>query len=155
MSYKVEPIPAGYRSLTPYFIVKDAAKAIEFYKKAFNATEIMRADHNGKICHAELKIGDSMLMLAEEFPEMGCLAPSATSASPVSLLLYVENVDAVVADAVAAGAKLSRPIENMFYGDRSGMLEDPFGHRWCVSTHVEDVSEDEIKARMEKAFAQA
>lgn len=150
---KVAPIPAGYRTITPYMIVADAAKAIDFYKQAFGAEEIMRANHGGKICHAEIKIGDSIFMMADEFPEMGCKGPKAFGGSAISLLLYMEDVDAVVAKAVAAGAKLTQPVENKFYGDRSGTLEDPFGHKWTVSTHVEDVSEEEIRKRMEKLFA--
>jgi PhnB protein len=152
MSYKVSPIPAGYNSLTPYFIVKDAAKAIAFYKEAFNAIEVTRAEHGGKVCHAEITIGDSKLMLADEFLEMGCKSPQAFGGTPVSLCLYVEDVDSVVAKAVAAGATITQPLENKFYGDRNAMLEDPFGHKWCVATHIEDVSEEEVKARMAKLF---
>lgn len=150
MSNKVSPIPAGYANITPYLIVKDAAKAIEFYKKALGATELMRADHKGKICHAELKIGSSIFMLADEFPEMGCMAPTDQSRSGISLLLYSENVDTTVERAIQHGAKLTKPVADQFYGDRSGMIADPFGHTWCISTHIEDVSDAETKARMEK-----
>jgi len=148
MKNKVMAIPSGYSSITPYLIVNNAAKAIEFYKKAFHAIEVLRFNApNQKIGHAELTIGDSKIMLADEFPEMNAHAPTANSASPVSLHLYVEDVDSVVARAVAAGATLTRPVENKFYGDRSGLLIDPFGHIWAVSTHVEDVSEDELQKR--------
>lgn len=145
------PIPAGYHSLTPYLIVDGGARAIEFYKQAFGATELMRLPGpGGKIGHAELKIGDSMLMLADEYPEMNCRGPHHVGGTPVSLVLYVPDVDAVVARAVAAGAKLVRPVADQFYGDRTGTLEDPFGHSWNVHTHVRDVSQ----AEMEKAAAE-
>lgn len=153
MSSKVAPIPAGYRTITPYMIVDNAAKAIEFYKQAFGASEIMRANHEGKVAHAELKFGDSIVMLADENTEKGCFSPKSTKGSPVSLLIYIEDVDAIVKRAVAAGAKLTRPVETMFYGDRTGTVMDPFGHQWTISTHVEDVSEEELRARMEKLFA--
>src|SRR5262245_7430524 len=144
----VKPIPEGYHSLTPYLSIQGAEKAREFYKKAFGAVEVMRMPGpDGKIGHAEIKIGDSHLMLADEYPQMGFRSPKALGGSPVGLMLYVENVDEVVSKAVGAGAKLTRPVENQFYGDRSGCLEDPFGHTWFVSTHVEDVSMEELKKR--------
>jgi PhnB protein len=146
---KTKPIPDGYHTTTPYLIAKEATKAIDFYKQFFGAKEKMRMPGpGGKIMHAELILGDSMIMLADEFPEMGAVSPAALGGTPVSLLLYVEDVDGVVARAVAAGAKLLRPIQNQFYGDRSGTLEDPFGHKWTVATHVEDVSEEEMGRRM-------
>jgi PhnB protein len=130
-------IPEGYHSVTPYLIVKDAAKALEFYQKAFGATEVMRmADPNGDIMHAEFQVGDSKVMMAGEFPHMGALSPQTIGGSPVSLCLYVENVDAMFQQALAAGAKEKRAVQDQFYGDRSGTLEDPFGHTWTVATHT-------------------
>jgi PhnB protein len=146
---KVKPIPEGYHTVTPYLCCKDAAAAIEFYKKAFGATELMRmGDPSGKIGHAEIQIGDSHVMLADEFPEMGFLSPQSVGGSPVMMHLYVEDVDAKVPKAVAAGAKVTRPVADQFYGDRGGQLQDPFGHKWYVSTHKEDVSPEEIKKRI-------
>jgi PhnB protein len=143
-----KPIPEGYHTATPYLIIKDAARAIEFYKKAFGATEVMRfAQPDGKIGHAEIKIGDSHIMLADEFPEMGARSPQSLGGSPVSILLYVENVDAQAQLAVAAGAKVVRPVKDQFYGDRSGSFEDPFGHQWHIATHAEDVAPDEMHKR--------
>lgn len=149
MTNKVPTTPIGYHSITPYLIVDDAAKAIEFYKQVFGATEAMRMEKpGGKIGHAELKIGDSKIMLADEYPEMKVRGPQAYGGSPVMIHLYIDNVDAVVGQALAHGAKIVRPVENMFYGDRSGTLVDPFGHTWDVSTHVEDVSPEEIEKRV-------
>jgi len=140
--------PEGYHTATPYLIIKDAAQAIEFYKKAFGATEVMRfAQPDGRIGHAEIKIGDSHIMLADEFPEMGARSPQSLGGSPVSILLYVEDVDAQAKQAVAAGAKVVRPVKDQFYGDRSGSFEDPFGHQWHIATHVEDVAPDEMHKR--------
>ncbi|HEX4044740.1 MAG TPA: VOC family protein [Gammaproteobacteria bacterium] len=150
---KVLAVPKGYHSITPYLMISNAAKAIDFYKKVFGAKEVMRVEHTpGKINHAELQIGDSKIMLSDECPEMNARSPQTYGGSPVSIHLYVKNVDAVVNQAVAAGAKLFKPIETMFYGDRSGMLTDPYGHLWCVSTHVENVSAAEMKKRMAKLF---
>ena len=144
----VKPIPEGYHTATPYLVFEDAATAIEFYKNAFGAEELLRlASPDGKIGHAEIKIGDSPIMLADEFPEMGYRSPRAFGGSPVSILLYVEDVDAVFNQAVAAGAKSLRPVRDEFYGDRSGNLEDPFGHKWTIATHKEDVSPREIERR--------
>jgi PhnB protein len=149
----VEPIPDGYRSLTPYLIVTDGAAAIAFYEAAFGARTRLRLDRpDGKIGHAELDIGDSVVMLADEHPPMGALGPAAYGGSPVSLHLYVEDVDAVAAKAVAAGAAIKRPVENQFYGDRLGTLVDPFGHIWHISTHIEDVSPEEINRRAAAAM---
>lgn len=148
MTSKVKPIPEGYHSVTPYLIVKGAAGAIEFYKKAFGATELMRmAQPDGTIGHAEIKIGDSPIMLAEEVPEMGARSPQSLGGSPVSILLYVEDVDALFSQAVAAGAKVLRPVKDQFYGDRSGGVTDPFGHVWYIATHKEDLSPDELDKR--------
>jgi PhnB protein len=148
MTNKVKPIPEGYHTATPYLIVTGAAKAIEFYKSAFGADEIMRMPQpDGRIGHAEIKIGDSTIMLADEFPEMGARSPQSLGGSPVSILLYVENVDTVFAQAVAAGAKVQRPLADQFYGDRTGGVTDPFGHVWYIATHTEDVSEEEMKKR--------
>ncbi|HZP31829.1 MAG TPA: VOC family protein [Candidatus Acidoferrales bacterium] len=142
------PIPEGYHSITPYLIVTGAASAIEFYKHAFGARELMRIPHpDGRIGHAELQMGDSRIMLADEFPEIGARSPMSLGGTPVSILLYVEDVDAITTRAVAAGAKMLRPIKDQFYGDRTGTLSDPFGHQWTIATHKEDVSPDEMKKR--------
>src|SRR3954469_16886250 len=135
----VKPIPEGYHSVTPYLIVDDAARALEFYKNAFGAVELMRMPApNGRIGHAEIRIGDSPVMLADESPQMNARSARAIGGSPVSLMVYVEDVDARVAQAVAAGATLVRPVANQFYGDRTGGVEDPFGYHWHIATHVED-----------------
>jgi PhnB protein len=150
MQTQVNAIPEGYHSLTPYIIVQDASKAIDFYKKAFGANEMLRMDGpNGKIMHCELQIGDSRIMLADETPSMGH-GPEAGGETSFSLLLYVENVDEIFKRAVAAGAKELRGLKNEFYGDRMGTLLDPFGHKWNLATHIEDVSEEEMKKRAEK-----
>jgi PhnB protein len=144
----VKPIPEGYGTVTPYLIVQDAARAIEFYKQAFNATEVFRmADANGRIGHAEIKIGDAHVMLADEHPEIGARSPQAFGGSPVSFLVYDEDVDKLVAQALAAGATLKRAVADQFYGDRTGGVEDPFGHVWYIATHVEDVAEEEMQRR--------
>jgi PhnB protein len=148
MASNVKPIPDGYHSVTPYLVVDGAAAAIEFYKKAFGATEVMRMPApGGRIGHAEIKIGDSHVMLADENPEMNARSPKSVGGSPISLLLYVEDVDKTVERAVAAGAKLNRPVEDKFYGDRMGGIEDPFGHQWYLGTHIEDVSPEEMRKR--------
>ncbi|MDN5864424.1 MAG: VOC family protein [Gammaproteobacteria bacterium] len=151
MSAEVKPIPEGYHSITPYLIVKGAAGALDFYKQVFGATEIMRMADGDRIGHAEITIGDSHVMVADEYPDMGYFAPESGRAPPVGLMLYVEDVDGVVERAVAAGATLDRPVEDQFYGDRAGDITDPFGHRWHISTHVEDVPPEEMEERMEKA----
>jgi PhnB protein len=148
-----KPIPEGYRTATPYLIVKGGADALEFYKQAFGATEMLRmADAQGRIGHAEIKIGDSVIMLADEHPAMGYRGPRTLGGSSVSILLYVEDVDDVFDRAVRAGASPRRPVMNQFYGDRSGTLEDPFGHVWTVATHVEDVPPEEMQRRAEAAM---
>lgn len=147
----VKPIPEGYHSVTPYLIVKGAAQALEFYKKALGAAEIMRmADPSGKVMHAELKIGDSIVMIADEFPEMGAKGPHTIGGSPVGICLYVPNVDQQFKQAIAAGAKEERPVKDQFYGDRSGTLRDPFGHQWTIATHTEDLTPEEIGKRAEE-----
>lgn len=152
MQTQVSPIPNGYHSLTPYLIVSNASKAIEFYKQAFNAKELFRMEApGGKVGHCELMIGDSRIMLADEFPHMGAQAPEE-GPKPFSLVLYVENVDALFDQAVTAGAKIIRPLKDEFYGDRMGTLQDPFGHNWSLGTHVEDVSEEEMKKRADKMW---
>jgi len=144
----IKPIPEGYHSITPYLIIKGAAGAIDYYKKVFGAKERMRMDGpGGTIGHAELEIGDSVIMLADESLEMGHRSPKTLGGSPVSIALYVENVDAVFKRGLDAGGKQVRPVENQFYGDRMGSLEDPFGHVWSVGTHVEDVAPAEMQRR--------
>jgi PhnB protein len=151
----VQPIPQGYHTATPYLIVKDAARALEFYKQAFGAVEMMRfADPGGKVGHAEIKVGDSVIMLADEFPDMGFRSPQSLGGSPVGILLYVDNVDQRFNQALAAGATVSRPVKDQFYGDRSGTLTDPFGHVWTLATHVEDVSLEEVSRRFESQMKQ-
>jgi PhnB protein len=151
-----KPVPEGYHAVTPYLIVDGAAKAIEFYCQALGAAERMRlAAPDGKVGHAELQLGDSVVMLADEFPEMGAVSPKRLGGSPVGLALYVEDVDARFERAVAAGAKVVRPVQDQFYGDRSGTIEDPFGHKWTLSTHIEDVPPEEVTRRFEAAAAQA
>ncbi len=148
---KVQAIPAGFHSMTPDLVCAGAADAIEFYKKAFNAVELMRVPlSQGKLMHAEIRIGDSVAMLADEFPDMGMLGPKSFKGSPVTIHLYVEDVDAFVARAVTAGAKITMPIADMFWGDRYGKLEDPFGHHWSVATHIRDVSAEEMQQGMQK-----
>ncbi|WP_448604016.1 VOC family protein [Thermoleptolyngbya sp.] len=144
----VKPIPDGYATVTPYLVVHNAAGAIAFYQQAFGATELMRlADPSGKLAHAEIKIGNSLIMLSDEFPEMNQRSAQSIGGTPVSMMLYVEEVDTLFRQAIAAGATEVRPVENQFYGDRAGTLADPFGHVWTISSHVEDVSMEEINAR--------
>jgi PhnB protein len=152
---RVAPIPAGYHAVTPYLAIRGAAAALEFYKRAFGATEIMRMPGpKGGIGHAEIRIGDSRIMLADEYPEIQFLSPASRGGTTVSIHLYVRDVDAVVARAVAAGAKLTRPVADQFYGDRTGSLEDPFGHAWHVATHKEDLSMAVLRKRAEQAAKQ-
>ena len=147
----VKPIPDGYHTVTPYLIVKGGAAAIEFYGRAFGAEEVMRCPMpDGRMGHAEIQIGTSRIMLADEFPEMGAKSPASLGGSPVGICLYVLDSDAVFNRAVAAGAKSLRPMQDQFYGDRSGTLTDPFGHQWTISTHKKDVSPAEMEALMKK-----
>ncbi len=149
----VRAIPEGYHSVTPYIVVDGAEDAIRFYVEAFGATEVLRLPMGNKIGHAEIKIGDSHVMLSDEWPDMDIRGPKSRGGATSSLMIYVEDADAAFARAVAAGATVERPVEDQFYGDRNGAIVDPFGHRWTISTHVEDVPEDEMTRRME-AFSQ-
>jgi PhnB protein len=154
MPGKVKAIPEGHRTVTPYLAIKNAARALEFYEKAFGATvryKLLMPD--GRVGHAEITLGDSIVMLADEFPEYGGKAPEALGGSPVSIHLYVEDVDAFFKRALAAGARERKHVEDQFYGDRSGQLEDPFGHLWWVATHKEDVAPDELQKRVRSMFA--
>ena len=147
----VKPIPDGYHSVTPYLIIKGVAEALEFYKKAFGAIELMRMPGpDGRIGHAEIRIGDSAIMMADEFPDMNCVGPLTRGGPTSSILLYVPNVDALCKQAVAAGAKEVRPIQDQFYGDRSGTYSDPFGHMWTIATHTEDLTPEEMGKRAEE-----
>ena len=152
---KVQPIPAGYNVVTPYLAIRGAAAAIEFYKKAFGAKEIMRMPGpDGKLGHAEIKIGDSRVMLSDEYEALAFLSPQTRGGTTVHIHLYVKDVDATVARAIAAGAKVNRPVKDQFYGDRSGSIEDPFGHMWHVATHKEDISKAEMARRSAEAAKQ-
>jgi PhnB protein len=145
---KVKATPKGYHSVTPYLIVDGAGRALDFYKRVFGATEHMRMPGpDGKVGHAEITIGDSMIMLADEHPDVGARGPRAFGGAAVGIMLYVDDVDATVKSAVAEGAKILQPVEDKFYGDRMGSIEDPFGHKWHVGTHKEDVPPDELKRR--------
>lgn len=153
MKKKVTPVAEGFHTATPYLITANAAKAIEFYKEVFGATELARlSTPDGKVGHAEIQIGDSRIMLADECPAWEALSPQTVGGSPVFIMLYLEDVDAVVSRAVAAGAKLFKPVADQFYGDRSGAITDPFGHKWTVATHIEDVSPEEMKRRASELF---
>jgi PhnB protein len=153
MSSSVSPIPARYHTVTPYLVTKDSAAAIDFYKKAFGAEDLMRLVAEGRVAHAEVKIGNSAVMLTDECAQWRALSPETTGGSPVSLLVYVENVDEVFDRAVAAGAKVESPVQNQFYGDRTGTLLDPFGHKWMIASHVEDVSQEELERRFKELVA--
>jgi PhnB protein len=156
MAGKVQPIPEGYRSVTPYLIVKGAVRAIEFYKRALGAKELMRLDGpGGRIGHAEIKIGDSVIMLADESPQSGAYAPQSPERQAVSLLIYVRDVDATFQRAIEAGARQVEAVQDKFYGDRMGGFTDPFGHTWYVATHIEDVPLDELKRRAQAATEKA
>ena len=148
---QVKPIPEGMHTITPHLVCADAAKAIDFYKKAFNAQELSRLPGpDGKIMHASLRIGDSVVMLSEEAPRWGSLGPKALKGSPVTIHIYTDDVDAFVDRAVSAGAKITMPIADMFWGDRYGKIEDPSGHQWSVAKHVRDVTQEEMKEGMMK-----
>lgn len=152
MAKQVKPVPDGYHNVTPYLVVKGAAKAIDFYKQVFGAVEMVRMPQpDGRIGHAELKFGDSYVMLADEYPEMEAVGPKTLGNTSVGLLLYVADVDKTVERAVAHGAIIKKPVADQFYGDRTGTIEDPFGHKWTVAVHVEDVSPEEMKRRMAAA----
>ena len=151
MASSVKPVPDGYHTVTPYLIISGAAQALEFYAKAFGAVEVMRfKGPDEKIMHAEISIGDSRIMIADEFPQMGAVSPQSIGGTAVGLALYVENVDTVFARALSAGATTVSAVKDQFYGDRSGTLLDPFGHRWTISTHIEDVSPEELERRAAK-----
>ena len=153
---KVHYIPEGYNSVTPYLVIKGAAKAIEYYKSVFDAKEVFRMDGpDGKVGHAELQIGNSRIMLADENTAMGNRSAETIGGSPVSLYIYMPDCDAVVEKATAKGAKILKPVQDQFYGDRSGFFQDPFGHLWGVATHKEDVSPQEMKERMKKVMQAA
>ena len=156
MNKRVQPVPSGFHTLTPHLVVKGASKAIEFYKKAFNAEEIARLPTtDGKsILHADVKIGDSHVMLVEEFPHMDCRGPESIGGTPVTIHMYVEDVDAAFGKAVAAGARVRMPLSDMFWGDRYGVLTDPFGHSWSLATHKEDLTPQEISQRAQAACGQ-
>lgn len=152
----VNYIPAGYHTATPYLIVRGAAAAIEFYKAVFGATEVMRMGApDGSVAHAEVEIGNSRIMLGDENPAWGAAGPQSIGGTPVGLCLYVPDVDARFAAAVAHGATVEKPVANQFYGDRSGTVVDPFGHKWTIATHIEDVSPEEMERRMAALMTQA
>ena len=150
----VKPVPEGYHTITPHLIVRDAARAIEFYKQAFGAKDrgVMKGP-DGKVMHAELQIGDSIVMLADEMPEFGSRSPQSIGGSPTGLHIYTDNVDAAFDRAVKAGAQVEMPVMEQFWGDRYGKLKDPFGHSWSVATHVKDLSAEEMKRGMDEAMA--
>ena len=155
MPPSVRPIPAGYHALTPLLTMKDVGQAIGFYQRAFGAEERTRLlGPEESIMHAEVKIGDSIVMLGEEHPEMGCQGPQSLGGTPVNLYLYVEDADQAFTRALSAGAKADKPVADMFWGDRCGQLTDPFGHRWSLATRIENLSPEEIRKRAEKFFAQ-
>jgi PhnB protein len=148
---QVKPIPDGYEGITPYLICKNAEGAIEFYKKAFGAEEILRIGQPGMVGHAEMKIGKAIFMLADEFPDMGAASPQSIGGTPVSLYVYVEDVDAFTEKAIGEGLKVLKPVSDQFYGDRSGHFEDPFGHKWGFATHKEDLTPEQLNERAQAA----
>lgn len=151
----VKPIPEGYHTLTPYLVVNGAADALDFYARAFGGIELYRLqDPTGKVGHAEMRIGDSHFMLADEFPEMGAVSPKSQSGHSISLLVYLPNVDDAFRRAIAAGATEVRPVQDQFYGDRSGTLVDPFGHQWSLATHTADVTPEEMERRYAEMMVQ-
>jgi PhnB protein len=152
MSNEVSAIPKGYEGVTPYLICKNAEAAIDFYARAFGAVELFRIGSPGMVGHAEMKIGNAIIMLADEHPEMGAVSPETVGGTPVQLLVYVEDVDAFTATAVAEGLTVLRPVADQFYGDRSGQFKDPFGHVWSFATHIEDVSPEEMNNRAAAAY---
>lgn len=151
----VKAIPEGYHSVTPYLVIDGAAKAIDFYKEAFGATEVLRMPMGpDKLAHAEIKIGDSHVMLSDEWPDMGYLGPKTRGGCTSSLMVYLENVDAAYDRAIKAGATQEKPVDDQFWGDRMGTVVDPFGHRWTLATHIEDVSEADLQSRMQAMSAE-
>ena len=155
MAQQANAVPEGYHTMTPMLTVRDAARAIEFYITAFNAQQRHRMDDpDGKVMHAEMKIGNSIFMLGEENPQMSCLSPLTLKGTPISLYLYVDNVDAAFQQAVKAGAKAEMPVSDMFWGDRFGQVSDPFGHRWSLATHKEDLTPEQMKPRAQQFFAE-
>ena len=154
MANKPQAVPAGYHSVTPYMALRDTAAAIDFYRRAFGAELVMKLDMpDGKIAHAEMRIGDSIIMMSEENEEWGNKSPLTLGGSPMFLMIYLPDVDAAFAKALAAGATQVRPVEDQFYGDRAGTLKDPYGHQWTLGTHMEDLSQEEVQRRMEAEFA--
>jgi PhnB protein len=153
MPSKSNAAPAGYHTVTPYLVLEHAAAAIDFYKKAFGAEEILRLEHDGRVAHAEIRIGDSPVMLADSTPDMAFRGPKSLGGTPVSMMVYVADVDAVFERAVAAGAKSVRPVEDQFYGDRTGTLTDPFGHVWSIATPKEKVAPEEMRRRFDELMA--
>ncbi len=155
MADRSEAVPVGHHSVTPYMALRDTVAAIDFYRRAFGAEFVMKLDMpDGKIAHAEMRIGDSVIMMSEENPEWGNKSPLTLGGSPMFLMIYLPDVDAAFAKALAAGATQVRPVEDQFYGDRAGTLKDPYGHQWTLGTHVEDLSQEEVQRRMEAEFAQ-
>lgn len=154
MTKAVKPIPDGYHTVTPHLVVNDAKKALQFYATAFGAKalEEMCCDETNKVMHAEMKVGDSIIMLCDEFPEMGCKSPASLGGSPISIFLYVEDVDKAFKQATDAGCSVTMPLADMFWGDRYGRLKDPFGHEWAMGTHKEDLTPEEIKKRGKEAM---
>jgi PhnB protein len=156
MTPKVNPIPQGYHTVTPSIVVRGAAEALDFYRKAFNAEETLRMPGpDGKIIHAEFRIGNSVMMLGDEMPDMGAKSPLSLGGSPVSFFIYLENVDEAWQRAINAGAKQVMPLADMFWGDRAGCVDDPFGHHWWLAQHVADLTPDEIKKGQEEFFSQS
>jgi PhnB protein len=156
MAPKVNPIPQGYHTVTPSIVVRGAEEALDFYRKAFNAEETLRMPGpDGKIIHAEFRIGNSVMMLGDEMPDMGAKSPLSLGGSPVSFFIYLENVDEAWQRAINAGAKQVMPLADMFWGDRAGCVDDPFGHHWWLAQHVADLTPDEIKKGQEEFFSQS
>jgi len=147
----VKPIPDGYEGITPYLICKNAEAAIDFYKRAFGAEELFRMGEPGKVGHCEMKLGKAIFMLADEFPDRGALSPETVGETPVSLYVYVEDIDSFAEKAIAEGLEVIRPVADQFYGDRSGYFKDPFGHKWGFATHVEDLSPEQMEERAKAA----
>lgn len=152
MSEKVNPIPQGYEGVTPYLICKNAEAAIDFYTRAFGAKELFRIGGPGMVGHAELKIGNAIIMMADEFPDSGAVSPETVGGTPVHLMVYVEDVDAFTEKAVSEGLEVLRPVQDQFYGDRSGQFKDPFGHVWAFATHIEDLTPEEMNERAAAAY---